>query len=372
MIYLDYNATTPLEESAVDAMVPYLKEHHGNPSSSHGYGVPLRAAVEQARAQVARLIGATPEEIVFTSGGSESNNYVLKGIFERRKERSCHIIVSAVEHPAILMPCAFLERNGCRITRIPVDGHGAVDPDAVRRAVTPETILVSIMHANNEVGTIQPIAEISRIARDAGVPFHTDAAQTIGKIEANVDTLGVDFLSLAGHKLYAPAGVGALYVRSGMELEPLIHGAGHEKGRRSGTEPVPSIVALGVAADAAARDLNNAKTRTLCAKLHTLLVDGLGDRVSLNGHPENRLPNTLNLGFKGLIGRNILASTPGVAASPGAACHGSRHEPSHVLAAMNVPRDIALGAIRFSLGRPTTAAEIESAAQQIIDTVGSM
>ncbi len=372
MIYLDYNATTPLAGPVVEAMLPYLREHHGNPSSGHAYGAVMRAAVVQARKRVAALLGASPEEIVFTSGGSESNNHVLKGSFENHKARPCHIITSVVEHPAILVPCAFLERRGCRITKLPVDGTGMVDPDDVRKAITADTILISIMHANNEVGTIQPIAEISRIAREADVPFHTDAAQSVGKIATNVNELGVDFLSLAGHKVYAPAGIGALYIRSGRELEPLIHGAGHESGRRSGTEPVPSVVALGAAAELASTDLHYANTRNLCAKYHALLAEALGDRIVLNGHPQKRLPNTLNISFKGLIGPVILARLTGVAASPGAACHADRHEPSHVLAAMGLSRDVALGAIRFSLGRPTTEPEIEQAAREVIDTVRSM
>ncbi len=371
MIYLDFNATTPLEDSVVEAMWPYLKEHHGNPSSGHALGRKMRSAIDRAREQVARLLGASPDEIVFTSGGSESNNFVLKGMFERYAGRPCHIVTSAVEHPAILAPCAFLESRGCKITKVPVDGTGWVDPEDVRKAITPDTILVTIMHANNEVGTIQPLADIARIAHEAGVPVHTDAAQSIGKIDAKVDDLGVDFLTLAGHKLYAPAGVGALYIRSGQEIEPLIHGAGHEKGRRSGTEPVPSIVGLGVAAELAA-DTNSGKSRGLCAKFHNLLREGLGDRVVLNGHPENRLPNTLNIGFRELIGQDILAKLPEIAASPGAACHGGRHDPSQVLSAMNVPRDIALGAIRFSLGRHTTESEIDTAAAMVVAAVRSI
>lgn len=369
MIYLDYNATTPTEPAAVDAMIPYLREYHGNPSSTHAMGTVVKSGVTKARSQVALLLGATPDEIVFTSSGSESNNYVLKGVAHTRRDRGDHIITSAVEHPAIQMPCGFLESKGLRVTRVGVDEYGMVDPDEIRKAITDRTILISIMHANNEVGTIQPLAEISRIAREADVWFHSDAAQSVGKISTDVNDLGVDFLSLAGHKVYAPLGIGAIYVRSGIEIEPLIHGAGHERGRRAGTEAVPNIVALGAAAELAHRGTDSERIRNLCVKLQDLLVEGLGDRVVLNGHPERRLPNTLNVGFRGLIGVEILARLSGVAASPGAACHFSSHEPSPVLAAMAVPRDVALGAIRFSLGRPTTDTEITQAAEHIIAAV---
>ncbi len=373
MIYLDYNATTPVDDYVVDAMMPYLKVHHGNPSSGHAFGQTTAAAIDTARRQVASLIGALPEEIVFTSGGTEANNFVLKGRFFRHEHpQDCHIITSAVEHPAILMPCRFLQQLGCKVTEVPVDVTGLVDPDDVNNAITPQTTLISIMHANNEVGTIQPLNDIAKVAHRAGVPFHTDAAQTVGKIPTNVDELGVDFLSIAAHKLYAPAGAGALYIRAGQSLEPLLHGAGHEKGRRAGTEPTANLVALGAAAQLAQKDLLGAKTRTLCARFHNLLRNALGERVVLNGHHDQRLPNTLNIGFKGLLGPDLLKRLDGIAASPGAACHFDRHEPSYVLAAMNVPRDVALGAIRFSLGRPTTEAEIDSAANQIITTINTI
>lgn len=369
MIYLDYNATTPVDAAVVEAMLPYLREHHGNASSQHAMGRVMRAAVDKARKQVADLLAATPDEIVFTSGGSEANNWALKGLFEKQANKPCHIVTSVVEHPAILNPCVYLERRGCRVTRVPVDGVGMVNPDDVKKAITPGTILITIMHANNEVGTIQPIAEISRIAREHGILLHTDAAQSVGKVKTDVNELGVDFLSMAGHKLYAPTGIGALYMRGGTALEPLIHGAGHEKGRRAGTESVHNIVGLGAAAEIASKDLGMAKTRDQRDRFHGMIADGLGDRVVLNGHPLRRLPNTLNLGFRGLIGPDLLARLDDIAASPGAACHSDRHEPSHVLAAMNVPRDIALGAIRFSLGRPTSDDDITRAAAQIINIV---
>jgi cysteine desulfurase len=353
-------------------MMPYLTRHHGNPSSSHSCGATVKDAVSRARAQVATLIEAKTEEIVFTSGGSESNNHVLKGVAWTRRRQGDHIITSAIEHPAIHVPCNYLQQNGFRITKVPVDQTGLVDPRDVRNAITSRTILISIMHANNEVGTIQPIAEIATIAREAGIWFHTDAAQSVGKISTKVNDLGVDFLSLAGHKCYAPQGIGALYIRSGIEIEPLIHGAGHESGRRSGTEAVHNIVALGAAAELAKNDDWCAKSRSQCAKLHNLLSEAFGDRLVLNGPAERRLPNTLNVSFRGLNGADILTRLDNICASTGSACHADEDDPSPVLAAMGIPKDIALGAIRFSLGRSTTDAEIDLAAAQVIETVRAM
>ena len=318
------------------------------------------------------LLRNTPQEIVFTSGGSESNNHAIKGVARRLGSKGNHIVTSAVEHPAVLKPCDYLEQEGFRVTRVPVDGTGLVDPDDVRKAMTADTILVSIMHANNEVGTILPIAEIAHIAHEAGVWMHTDAAQSIGKIRANVDELGVDFLTIAGHKFHAPPGIGVLYVRAGIEIEPLVHGAGHEQGRRAGTEAVPNIVALGAAAKYVGTGGDDGRVRGLRDKFHELLTDGLGDRVVLNGHPAKRLPNTLSVGFRGLIGTAILARLEDVCASPGAACHATSQEPSAVLKAMEVPRDVALGTIRFSLGRPTTEAEVAEAAGRVVRTVTQM
>ena len=372
IIYLDYNATTPVAWPVVEAMLPYLREHHGNPSSGHVLGAVTRQAVERARRQVADLLGAAVGEIIFTSGGSESNNHAIKGVARRLGSKGNHIVTSAVEHPAVLKPCDYLEQEGFRVTRVPVDGTGLVDPDDVRKAMTADTILVSIMHANNEVGTILPIAEIAHIAHEAGVWMHTDAAQSIGKIRANVDELGVDFLTIAGHKFHAPPGIGVLYVRAGIEIEPLVHGAEHEQGRRAGTEAVPNIVALGAAAKYVGTGGDDGRVRGLRDKFHELLTDGLGDRVVLNGHPAKRLPNTLSVGFRGLIGTAILARLEDVCASPGAACHATSQEPSAVLKAMEVPRDVALGTIRFSLGRPTTEAEVAEAAGRVVRTVTQM
>jgi cysteine desulfurase len=289
-VYLDYNASTPIDPRVVDAMRPLLADAFGNPSSGHWGGAPARALVDEARGNVAALLGCRPGEVVFTSGGSEANNLALKGAFFARREAGDHIVTSEVGHPAILAPCRFLERQGARVTYLPVDGTGRVDSDDVRRALTPRTILVSVMHANNEVGTIQPIAEIARIAHAHGVLVHTDAAQSVGKIETDVDALSVDLLTIAGHKLYAPKGVGALYVRSGTPLEPLIHGAGHEGGRRAGTESALLAVALG-AACMLARDLAPmAAIRTLRDDFWQALRRRFGADVILNGHPRRACP----------------------------------------------------------------------------------
>ncbi len=372
MIYLDHNATAPLDTRVADAMIPYLREHHGNPSSSHAAGRAMRTAIDRARQQLASLLGASPTEIVFTSGGSEANNQALKGVAFAR--RSGHIIVSAVEHPAIGMPAAWLAERGFQLTTVGVDSTGLVDPGDIRRALQPNTILISVMLANNEVGTIEPGAHIARIAREAGVVVHTDAAQAVGKIPVRVDELGVDLLSVAGHKFHAPPGVGALYVRAGVELESLIHGAGHEGGRRAGTEAVPAIVGLGAAAELADQFLTEGgpdRVRRLRDRLHDGLRDALGERVVLNGHPERRLPNTLNVSFPGHIGIELLGKLDGICASAGAACHADRQEPSAVLAAMGVSRPVALGAVRFSLGRFNMDEEIERTVEMVAAAVKS-
>lgn len=358
-IYLDFNATTPIAHEVAAAMNQALTEPFGNPSSEHWAGRPARQAVEKARAQVAALLGCSPDEVVFTSGGSEANNHALKGVFFAHGGQGGHIITTQIEHPAVLNPCHFLERLGASVTYLPVDRFGKVDPDDVRRALTPRTILISVMHANNEVGTLQPISEISRIAHERGVLFHTDAAQSAGKIPTHVDELGADLLSLAGHKLYAPKGVGALYVRKGARLEPLIHGAGHESGRRGGTENILLDVALGVACELAQSWLDAHSILELRDLFWELLQARFGERVVLNGHPTERLPNTLNVSFVGEIGSTVLHGLEGVAASTGSACHSGSVELSPVLKAMNIPPEVGMGAIRFSLGRTTTREEVE-------------
>lgn len=373
-IYLDYNATTPLDPRVVDAMEPFLREHFGNPSSVHSYGLVAHDVVVQARAQVAALLGAHSSEVVFTSGGTEATNHAIKGMAlvallgGTRTGAAPHIITSTVEHPATTATCDFLERLGCRITRLAVDRFGVVDLDALRRALRQRTLLVSIMHANNEVGTLQPIAAIAQLAHEHGALVHTDAAQSIGKIAVDVNELGVDLLSLAGHKLYAPKGVGALYVREGVVLEPLIHGAGHEGGRRAGTENVPYMAALGTACDIAKQALPAASDalRRLRDRLWQQLADGLGNGIVPNGHPEARLPNTLNVNFRDWIGAELLAVATEVAASTGSACHEGRVELSPVLRAMGVPENIGRGAVRFSVGRFTTEAEVDRAAAVLI------
>lgn len=356
---MDYNATTPIDPEVLKEMLPYLKKHFGNPSSSHIYGKAAKEGVERARKRVANLLGCNVSEIIFTSGGSEANNMALKGIAESLSRKGNHIITSQIEHPAIINPCRYLERKGYKITYLPVDQYGMVDPDDVKKAVTLKTILITIMHANNEVGTIQPIAEIGEIAGKHGILFHTDAAQTVGKIESKVKKLKVDLLSIAGHKFYTPKGVGALYIRKGLELEPLIHGAGHESGRRAGTENVASIVGLGKAAEMAAKNLKKYQSHVfnLREKLYRGILDKIG-RVKLNGHLTERLPNTLNLSFEGVDSEELLSKMKNVALSTGSACHAGHKEPSKVLLAMGVDRQLALGTIRFSLGKFNAKKEI--------------
>ena len=364
-IYLDYNASTPIDPNVTDAMRSLLDVAFGNPSSGHWAGRPPKAALEKARAQVARLLGASPEEIVFTSGGSEANNLALKGSFFAQRDRGNHIITQLTEHPAILRPLAFLERLGAEVSYLPVDDAGRVDPTAVRRAITPRTILITIMHANNETGTLQAIEDIGAIAREHAIHFHTDAAQSVGKIPTIVERLGVDLLSVAGHKLYAPKGIGALYIRGGVTLEPLIHGADHERGQRAGTESALLAAALGTACEVALAWVGKPSIQGLRDHFWDRLRAAFGGRVVLNGHPRHRLPNTLNVSFVGEVGAEVLARMPDIAASTGSACHAGQVTLSPVLAAMGVPPDVGAGAIRFSLGRETTLDEIEAVVDQL-------
>ena len=369
MIYLDYNASAPIHPAVQAAMTPFLAAHYGNPSSGHWAGVPAAQAVAHARRQIADLLGCSPAEVVFTSGGTESNNAALQGGYLAAGEGKRHLVTTRIEHPAVIEPCHFLERLGAEVTYVGVDPHGLVDPDDVASAIRSNTILVSVMHANNEVGTIQPIAEIARVTRAAGVLLHSDAAQSVGKISTKVDELGVDLLSLAAHKFYGPKGVGALYIREGTKLEPLMHGAGHESGRRAGTENVLLDVGLGAAAELAADLKWTADVREQRDWLWEELRRGWGDRVVLNGHPTERLPNTLNVSFLGRDGREILAAMPEIAASTGSACHSGGTEPSPVLAAMGTPREVGAGAIRISLGRMTAQQELEALVERLIEVV---
>lgn len=365
-IYLDYNATTPIDPQVADAMLPYLYERFGNPSSSHAYGAEAKNGIEQARQEIAGMLGCFPEEIIFTSGGSESNNMAIKGAAMANREQGRHIITSSIEHPAVLEVCASLEQNGFRVTYLPVDEFGRVNPADVEKAIKPETILISIMHANNEVGTIQPIQEIAQLAHSHNVLMHTDAAQSIGKIPVNVDDLGVDLLSVAGHKLYAPKGIGVLYMRNGTSIGKLIHGASHERNLRAGTENVLEIVGLGKACALVTENL--ASFTEQMKELRDMLENEIFSRfpwAKVNGHPELRLPNTSNISFRSLEANTILAELVGVAASAGAACHADQVEVSHVLEAMQLPVDTAMGTIRFSVGRFTTIEEITKAVEEV-------
>jgi cysteine desulfurase len=364
-IYLDHNATTPILPEVVEAMLPYLREHFGNPSSSHIYGQRARLGVERAREQVAALLGSEPDEIVFVAGGTEANNLAIRGVAEHTTRR--HIVTSSVEHPATAQPCATLERRGFEVSRVAVDQHGQVPVEAVRPCVRGDTALVTVMLAQNETGTLMPVSGLARLAHEQGALVHTDAAQAVGKIPTRVDELGVDLLSVAGHKLYAPKGIGALYVRRGTKLTPLVLGAGHERGFRPGTENVPFIVGLGAACEIARRDLD------VEPKRQRELRDELWERLRaaipglrLNGHPMDRLPNTLNVSFPRVRGSAVLAAAPEIAASTGSACHEGGETASAVLLDMGLEPAVALGAVRLSIGRSTTRAEIGLAVQALV------
>ena len=369
-IYLDYNATTPIAKEVAEAMMPFILEDFGNPSSGHPMGKRAKEALERARGQIAALLGCESSEIIFTSCGTESNNMVLKSLAWTMRNRGRHMITTTIEHPAIINTAHFLMETGLDMTFLPVDQYGQVDPDEVKKAIRKETILITVMHANNETGTIQPLADISSIAREYEIPFHTDAAQTIGKIETRVDDLGVDFLTIAGHKLYAPKGVGALYVRNGVAIEPFMHGGGQERGLRSGTENVMLNVGLDRACELVQGNLSDEmyRIRRLRDRLHDQIRSAIPDAV-LNGHPEMRLPNTLFISFPGLIGEEILRKIFDLCTSTGAACHDQSVTLSHVLAAMGVTKEVGMGAIRLTLGRPTTEEEVDQAAQWLIGVV---
>lgn len=376
MIYLDSNATTPLAPAVLAAMRPSLEEHFGNPSSSHVLGRRAKAAIDAARAQAAAAIGAEPDEIIFTSGGTEASNQAIKGTLLRSypAERG-HLVISALEHPATVEPAKFLERLGCAVSVVGCDGEGVIDPQAVHAALRPDTRLVSIMHANNELGSLQPIREISAICRERNVLLHVDAAQSLGKVPVNVHELGPDLLTIAGHKIHAPKGVGALYVRRGVPLEPFIHGAGHERGLRAGTENTPYLVALGaamlLAADFVASD-GPAELERLREQLAAALAAGIGAGLTVNAASAPRLPNTLSVNFPGVIGSDLLAKCPGLCASTGAACHAGETRMSATLQAIHLPPDVAAGTVRLSLGRGTMPEEVDQAAALLINAWGKL
>jgi len=362
-IYLDYAATTPVHPDVLAAMLPYFTEKFGNPSAIHSYGQEVKGAVEEARAQVCALIGCQEDELVFTSGGTESDNTALYGVIRAlASKRKNHIITSAVEHHAILETAEALEADGCVVTELPVDSDGLVDPDSVKTAITPQTALISIMHANNEIGTIQPLAEISKIAKEAGVVFHTDAVQTTGRIPVNVDELGVDLLSISSHKLYGPKGVGALYIRTGAPIVPVMHGGAQERNWRAGTENVAGIVGLGKAAEMAGKMMATEMPRLTA--LRDKLADGLVAAMPetyINGHPTRRLPNNVNIGVAYVEGEAILLNLDlmGICASSGSACSSGSLDPSHVMMALACPPELARGSIRFTMGKDTTEAEVD-------------
>ena len=374
-IYLDYNATTPVDPVVVEVMLPYLTTHFGNPSSSHSYGHAAHQAVGIARAQVAHLLDCAPSEITFTGGGSESDNLAIRGVALALRSQGNRIITQATEHPAVLNTCRALERlHGFRVTYLPVDEHGRVNPADVEAAINDSTVLITIMHANNETGTLQPLKEIAEIAQRRGVLLHTDAAQSVGKIATRVNELGIDLLTIAGHKVYAPKGIGALYIRRGLQLEPVIYGGGQESGRRAGTENVAYMVALGTACELAHEQLveSQARLRHLRDELHHCLEQALPGRLSLNGHPGERLPNTLNISVEGVVGEEVLAATPEIASSTGSACHEGSTDPSPVLMAMGQTRPRALGALRLTLGRWSSGDEVEQAARLLARTIDSL
>ena len=375
LVYLDNHATTPVDPRVLEAMLPYFGERFGNAASrSHRFGWEAEEAVEQARAQIAALIGAQPREIVFTSGATESDNLAIKGVVEFHADKGDHIITAATEHKAVLDSCTALEKAGrATLTVLPVGGDGLVDPDAVCRVITPRTVLISIMHANNEIGTLHPVAEIGRIAKAAGVLFHCDAAQSVGKVAVDVAAMGIDLLAFTAHKLYGPKGCGALYVRGRqprVRLAAQMHGGGHERGMRSGTLNVPGAVGLGHACTVAAAemDVEQTRVRALRERLHRALVDGLGE-VVLNGHPTQRLAGNLNLSFAGIEGDSLLAALPDVALSSGSACTSATLEPSHVLRAIGLDDDAAHASIRFGLGRFTTDSDVAYAIERVVHEV---
>jgi cysteine desulfurase len=373
-IYLDYAATTPTDPRVLEAMRPYFGEVFGNPSSVHSFGQEARAAVDRARRILAEALGCQPSEVVFTSGATEADNWAVLGVALAHEGRGRHLVVSSVEHRAVLEPARWLAERGWEVTFLPVDRYGRVDPEDVRRALRDDTVLVSVMHANNEVGTVQPVAEVARVARERGVLVHTDATQTFGALAVGVETMGVDLLSASAHKRYGPKGVGLLYVRKRTRILPLLRGGAHERGRRAGTENVPGIVGFARAVELALADREAEQTRV--GALRDRLLAGLLaiDGAVLNGHPTDRLPNNVNVSFEGVSSESLLLALDlrGLAASSGSACTAGSLEPSHVLSAMGLPRERVEGAVRFSLGRWTTPEEVDAAVEMVREAVGEL
>jgi cysteine desulfurase len=374
-IYMDYAATTPTDQRVVEAMLPCFGEIYGNPSSLHGFGQEARAAMEGARAKIAAFLDAKPAEIVFTSGGTESDNFAIKGVAWANRKKGDHVITSAIEHHAVLETCRFLEKEGFRVTYLPVDGDGLVDPADVVKAITDRTILISIMHANNEIGTIQPIAEIGRIAKGKGICFHTDAVQTFGHLPFTVDELNIDLLSASAHKLYGPKGMGLLYIRKGTRITPLVHGGDQESGRRASTQNVPGIVGFGKAVELAATTLHEEVVRL--TSLRDRFIQGIFERIDgirLNGHPVRRLPNNINLSVASIEGEGMILSLDmmGIACSTGSACSSSSLEPSHCLLAIGLPHELSHGSLRFSLGMYTKEGDIDAVLEALPQVVGRL
>jgi len=374
-IYLDYSATTPCDSVVVKAMLPYFSDKFGNASTLYSFGKEARAAIEQSREKVANAIGANTEEIVFTSSGTESNNTVLKGIAYMNEDKGDHIITTSIEHHSVVEPCKFLEKQGFKLTYLPVDKYGLVDPEDIKKAITPKTLLVSIIYGNNEIGTIQPIKEIGKIVKESGIYFHTDAVQALGHIPVNVNISGIDFLSASAHKFYGPKGIGILYIRRGSKITPLMHGGDQEKKKRASTENVPAIVGLGIAVEIAIKSMDDEMNRikVLRDKFVSGVLNNI-ENVKLNGHPTDRLPNNVNFSIKGIEGEAIILrlDMEGISASTGSACSSYRLEPSHVLLAIGVQRDLAQGSIRFSLGKYTKDEDIDYVLKVLPDVVAKL
>lgn len=371
-IYLDYNATTPIAKEVADEMKPYLYDYFGNPSSSHIYGLACKKAVEKGRKQLAVLLNCEASELIFTSGGTESNNYAIKGYAFANRSKGNHIITSTIEHPAVSEVCKYLETEGFEVTYLPVDGTGRIDLADVEAAIRPETILISLMYANNEVGTLQPISEISALAKKYGIVVHSDCAQAVGKVPVDIQELGVDLLTVAGHKFYGPKGIGALYIGKGIELQKQMHGADHENNLRAGTENVLEIVGLGRAAKLAKANLKVSMAHDKAMVYRLKLALSVLDDIQFNGNSEFTLPNTLSVSFKGIEANMLLSNLPQVAASAGAACHTDSISVSATLAAMKIAKEYAMGTIRFSVGKYSYEEEIDEAAEVIIQVVQNL